>query len=71
MAQGTYGMMVHYLIRPQGNTPEEKTANLNRTVDGFDLDYFFRQFDETGADWLIITLAQGTGYLSSRIGSAC
>jgi len=66
MAQGTYGVMVHYLIKPQGNTPEEKTADLNRTVDNFDLDHFMRQFDETGADWLIITLAQGTGYLSSK-----
>ena len=66
MAQGTYGMMVHYLIKPQGNTPEEKTADLNRTVDNFDLDHFMRQFDQTGADWLIFTLAQGTGYLSSK-----
>ena len=66
MAQGTYGMMVHYLIKPQGSTPEERTADLNRTVDNFDLEHFLRQFDETGADWLIITLAQGTGYLSSR-----
>ena len=66
MAQGTYGMMVHYLIKPEGNTPGEKTADLNRTVDNFDLDHFINQFDETGADWLIFTLAQGTGYLSSR-----
>lgn len=66
MAQGTYGMMVHYLMKPQGNTPEEKTADLNRTVDNFDLEHFMKQFDETGADWLIFTLAQGTGYLSSK-----
>ncbi len=66
MAQGSYGVMVHYLMKPQGNTAEERTADLNRTVDNFDLAHFMRQFDQTGADWLIFTLAQGTGYLSSR-----
>ena len=66
MAQGRYGIMVHYLVRPQGNTPAEKTADLNRIVDQFDLKYFLKQFDEAGADWLIFTLAQGTGYLSSK-----
>ena len=66
MAQAGYGMMVHYLIKPDGDTPDERTADLNRTVDNFDLDHFIKQFDETGADWLIFTLAQGTGYLSSR-----
>ena len=66
MAQGGYGIMTHYLISPKGNTPAEKTADLNRTVDNFDLDYFMNQFDESGADWLIFTLAQGTGYLSSK-----
>jgi hypothetical protein len=66
MAQGTYGMMVHYLLRPTGETPEERTADLNRTVGSFDLDHFIGQFDETGADWLIFTLGQQSGYLSSR-----
>lgn len=65
MAQGTYGVMTHYLIKPKGNTPEEKTADLNRTVDRFDLDHYIRQFQETGADWLIFTLGQCTGYLCS------
>jgi len=66
MAQGSYGMMVHYLMKPQGSSAEERTADLNRTVDSFDLGYFMGQFDQTGADWLIFTLAQGTGYLSSK-----
>ena len=26
MAEGTFGIMTHYLVRPQGNTLEEKTA---------------------------------------------
>lgn len=66
MAKGGYGIMVHYLVRPQGATAEEKTADLNRIVNGFDLPHFMNQFDESGADWLIFTLAQSTGYLSSR-----
>jgi hypothetical protein len=65
MAQGTYGMMTHYLLQPKGNTPDEKTADLNRIVDQFDTDYFIRQFQKTGADWLIFTLGQTTGYLCS------
>ncbi len=66
MAQGGFGVMTHYLISPQGNTPQERTADLNRIVDNFDLDNYMQQFDATGADWLIFTLGQGTGYLSSR-----
>jgi hypothetical protein len=66
MAQGAFGMMTHYLLTPKGTTPEERTADLNRIVNNFDLDHYMKQFDETGADWLIFTLGQGTGYLSSR-----
>jgi hypothetical protein len=66
MAQGGYGLMTHYLITPKGSTPLERTADLNRIVDHFDLGTYLRQFDESGADWLIFTLGQGTGYLSSH-----
>lgn len=65
MAQGKFGVMTHYLITPKGNTDAEKTTDLNRIVDQFDLDGFIRQFQETGADWLIFTLGQGSGYLCS------
>ena len=66
MARGAFGVMTHYLITPKGSTPREKTADLNRIVDNFNLDQYLKQFDETGADWLIFTLDQGTGYLSSK-----
>jgi len=66
MAQGGFGVMTHYLISPTGETPAEKTADLNRIVDQFNVEHFLNQFDRTGADWLIFTLGQGTGYLSSR-----
>lgn len=65
MAEGSYGMMVHYLITPIGNTQAARTADFNRTVDGFDLDYFMKQFEESGADWMIFTIGQNTGYYNS------
>jgi len=66
MARGRYGLMTHYLITPKGGTPEQRTADLNRIVDRFDLPAFMRQFDESKAGWLIFTLGQGTGYLSTH-----
>lgn len=66
MAQGSFGVMTHYLIAPKGDTPQARTADLNQIVDNFDLDAFMVQFEATGADWLIFTLGQGTGYLSSN-----
>jgi hypothetical protein len=65
MPRGTFGVMTHYLVEPKGNTPAERTADFNRIVDRFDLDHYIRQFQETKADWLIFTLGQCTGYLSS------
>ncbi|MHB1000342.1 MAG: alpha-L-fucosidase [Armatimonadota bacterium] len=65
MADGSYGMMVHYLITPSGSTPEEKTADLNRIIDGFDLDFFMKQFEESGAGWMIFTIGQNTGYYNN------
>jgi hypothetical protein len=65
MARGTYGVMTHYLLQPKGATPEERTANLNKIVDRFDVDRYVRQIEESGADWLIFTLGQTTGYLCS------
>lgn len=66
MAEGSFGVMTHYLISPAGDTPQARTVELNRIVDNFDLDAFILQFEATGADWLIFTLGQGTGYLSSN-----
>jgi alpha-L-fucosidase len=65
MHEGSYGIMVHYLISPAGDTDEKRTAGLNRIVDGFDLDAFIAQFRSTGADWLIFTIGQNTGYYNS------
>jgi hypothetical protein len=65
LAEGSYGVMVHYLVSPEGKTPAEKTKALNRIIDGFDLDLFIRQFEASRADWLIFTVGQNTGYYNS------
>jgi hypothetical protein len=65
LASGSYGVMVHYLLSPEGKTPAEKTKELNRIIDGFDLDLFIRQVQECRADWLIFTIGQNTGYYNS------
>lgn len=65
MAESSFGVMTHYLIKPDGATPEERTTELNRIVDRFDVDTYVRQIEETGADWVILTLGQTTGYLCS------
>lgn len=63
MAEGRFGMMTHYLPRPPDGPHAERQAWLDRTVDAFDLDGYMRQFDESGADWLIFPLAQTNGAL--------
>ena len=65
MADGTFGVMVHYLISPPGETAAERTDALNRTVDAFDLDGFVGQIVAARADWLIFTIGQNTGYYCS------
>ncbi len=65
MHQGRFGLMVHYLHTPAGNTPAERTAHHDRTIAGFDCDGFVDAVVSTGADWLIFTLGQNTGYYNS------
>ena len=65
MAEGGFGVMVHYLPLPPQGSREERQAWVDRTVDAFDLAGFMRQFDETGADWLIFTLTQTNGVITS------
>lgn len=65
MAQGSFGLMTHYLPQPPQGTKEERQAWVDRTAEAFDLKGFMRQFDETGADWLIFTLTQNNCVLNS------
>jgi hypothetical protein len=65
MSQGTFGVMMHYLIAPPGDSHAARTAEFNRIVDAFDVDCFVQQVVDSGADWLIFTIGQNTGYYSS------
>lgn len=65
LSDGALGLMVHYIIGPDGETDEQKTADFNRTVDAFPLDSFMEQFQQSGANWLIFTYGQCTSYFCS------
>ena len=59
--KGKYGIMVHWLY------PYYK-GDIDKIVDGFDIDVFMRDFDSSGADWLIFTVGQNAGAYCSPNG---
>jgi hypothetical protein len=64
MTEG-YGLMNHWLypaVLPEKNTP---ARSLDEAVDQFNLDRMLADFAQSGADWLIFTLGQNTGYYIS------
>lgn len=65
MSEGVLGLMVHYLVGPSGDPTDEKIAEYNALIDGFDLDAFVDGFEATGANWLIFTFGQNSGYYCS------
>jgi len=65
MAQGSFGIMVHYLVSPPGESHAERAPAHDQIVNTFDVDAFMDQFASTGADWLIFTIGQNTGYYNS------
>lgn len=62
---GRWGLMVHWI--PPGPAPESAAYlfDPNRAVDAFNLPRFLEDFAATGADWLIFTIGQNTGYYAS------
>lgn len=68
MRRGSFGVMVHYIIAPQGTSDADRKKEFDRIVNGFDLGTFLKQFDSTGADWLFFTIGQNTGYYCSSNG---
>ncbi len=62
---GRWGVMVHWIA--PGPAPEHgpRLTDTNAAVDRFDLDRFMAQFAATGAQWLIFTVGQNTGYYCS------
>lgn len=65
MVRGRYGLMVHWIA--PGSAPEhgERITDLDRAVGAFDRKRFLADFEATGADWLIFTIGQNTGYYAS------
>jgi len=62
---GRWGLMVHWIA--PGPAPERgpRLSELNEAVERFDLDRFTEQFAATGAQWLIFTAGQNSGYYCS------
>ena len=70
--EGKYGLMVHWLSPNFDGTGEFPMAvkgdyltELNEAVDVFDIDSFLREFERSGAEWLIFTIGQNTGTYAS------
>ena len=72
--KGKYGIMVHWLAPYYDTTKKNKTplpekgvfkSDLNEAVNGFDVKRFMKDFDRSGAEWLIFTIGQNTGTYAS------
>lgn len=60
MQQAPFGLMVHWIAPGPLPLEGEHIQDLNRAVDAFDLDRFMRDFERSGAGWLIFTIGQNT-----------
>lgn len=65
MTHGPFGMMVHWIAPGPGPEHGEWIQDLDRAVDAFDVARFLRQFQESGAAWLIFTIGQNSGCYAS------
>lgn len=74
--KGKYGLMVHWLSprfgqadpsRPISPLPQrgDYVTDLNTAVNNFDLKRFMKDFDQSGAEWLIFTIGQNRGTYAS------
>jgi hypothetical protein len=64
MQEGPFGLMVHFLrhLQPKEGNP---IADWNEMVNGFPVERFCQEVQETGAKWLIFTIGQNNGYYCS------
>ncbi|HRJ46652.1 MAG TPA: hypothetical protein PKY38_04775 [Opitutaceae bacterium] len=62
---GHWGLMVHWI--PPGPARENGPyiEDFDRAVSAFKVERFLQQFADTGADWLIFTIGQNTGFYAS------
>ncbi|MBO0930181.1 alpha-L-fucosidase [Fibrella aquatilis] len=63
--KGKYGLMVHWLAPGPPSRKGAHVDDLNKATTNFDIDGFMADFDKTGADWLIFTMGQNTGFYAS------
>ncbi len=62
---GHYGIMTHWLypgILPEKGQPAK---TFDEAVNQFQLERFLKDFSATGADWLIFTIGQNSGFYAS------
>lgn len=62
---GKVGLMVHWIAPGPWPQRGDRITDLNRAVDGFDVDRFMAQVDAVNAAWVIFTLGQNTGWYAS------
>jgi hypothetical protein len=62
---GRYGLMVHWIYPHLMGENTPPAASLDDAVNQFNLERFLQDFAATGADWLIFTLGQNSGYYAS------
>lgn len=62
LRDGCFGLMVHWI--PPGPPPFRgcRITDPQQAVTQFDLDAFLQDVDQTGADWIIFTIGQNTGF---------
>ena len=72
--KGKYGIMVHWLSPHFDKTKTNKEPlpengaiknDLNDAVNGFDVNRFMKDFDRSGAEWLIFTIGHNPGTYAS------
>ena len=62
---GRWGLMVHWLYPQTAPCEGVSAPSFDAAVEAFDLDGFLIDFAKTGADWLMFTIGQNTGYYAS------
>jgi hypothetical protein len=62
---GRWGLMVHWIAPGPAAEQGPYLRDLNAAVDRFDVPRLLAQFAGTGADWLIFTIGQNTGFYAS------
>lgn len=63
--RGRWGLMVHWLYPQVGSATGAPVSGFDAAMDAFDLDGFLGDVTATGADWMMFTIGQNTGYYAA------